>query len=246
MIRLGDSEISTLYVGAQEASKAYLGDTLVWEKSSDTLYDYECVYLRSDGNQYIVLPIYASEATDAIEIDFQLDEPNTNQRFCCPESGETVFHAYITGNTRLGFSLNGSWSGNNGNHGINTNRHKFKVDYYNGRVTFDNAYNINIGTSSRVAESYLVIFKSFVAWPKITGKLFGVKYWRSDVLTYDLVPVVKDGLGGMYDTLSRELFFNAGTGYFGHGGHTFDANGKLLIDADGKYLDVKLYNTINL
>lgn len=246
MISFGSDNISGLYIGSQEVTKAYLGDALVWEKSSGTVYDYLSPYLWSDGNPYIELPILASEVTDCIEIEFQLDEANPMQRFYAPAGGETVFQGFVSNNTRVGYTLNGAISGNNGAQPLDTERHTLKVDYPNRIVTLDGTKTVNIGTSTKVAETNLSLLKPFAAWPRFVGRLFAVRYWRSGVQLYDMAPAVLRRTGYLYDTISGSLFGNVGSGSFGYGGHTFDSVGKLLIDADGKYLDVKLYNTINL
>ena len=45
-------------------------------------------------------------------------------------------------------------------------------------------------------------------------RLFSWKHWRNGVLIRDLIPVSKDGIGYMYDEISKELFGNSGSGSF--------------------------------
>lgn len=45
-------------------------------------------------------------------------------------------------------------------------------------------------------------------------KCYGCKIWMSKQLVRDFIPVKKDGVGYMYDKVSKELFENAGTRSF--------------------------------
>ena len=205
-------------------------------------YDYESPYLLSRGNSYIELPIYASEVTDVIEITFQLDELNPQTRFFAPDGGETAFQGFVSNNDRVGFSVNGTFSGDNAAQPLTTGVHKIKIDYPGRRVTLDDTKSISIADSTAVATTYLEILKPFAKWPKFQGKLLSVRLWRNGTLKYAMVPAVLEREGYLFDKKSKKLFGNMGVSPFGFGGHTYDADGKLLLDADGKYLDVIINN----
>ena len=176
-------------------------------------YDNVVEWVFSDGFQWIELPIYGSEVTDAIEFDTKLEVYEKQQRFCSPSVGAAVFTIYVNGNNKLGVSRNGNWTGDVGT--LNTSRHKFKVDHKNGKITFDSTDYTLSGESSLVSETHVTLFKTVsTSNPPFKGRIYGVKFWRNDVLMYDLIPVVKDGIGYMYDTVGGEMFENKGSGNF--------------------------------
>lgn len=205
-------------------------------------YDYLSPYLQSRGNSYIELPIYASEDTDAIEITFQLDELNPQTRFFAPDGGETVFQAFVSANDRVGVAVNNTFAGDNAAQPLTTGVHKLLIDYPNRRVTLDDTKTITIANSTATASTYLEILKPFAKWPKFHGKLFSVKLWRNGTLKHDMVPAVLEREGYMFCNKTKRLYGNLGVSPFGFGGHTYDADGKLRLDADGKYLDVIINN----
>ena len=54
MINIGTLELADAYVGSTPIEKAYLGSTLVWEKSSPAPdYDAQVEWLATDGAAYI-------------------------------------------------------------------------------------------------------------------------------------------------------------------------------------------------
>lgn len=49
MLKLGNKSISGLFVGKKAATKAFLGQKLIWQKASGLPYDAEVEYLESTG-----------------------------------------------------------------------------------------------------------------------------------------------------------------------------------------------------
>jgi len=52
---------------------------------------------------------------------------------------------------------------------------------------------------------------SYTTW---VGRIYSVKITQGSEIIMDLIPVVKDNIGYMYDEISKSLFGNNGTGEF--------------------------------
>ena len=46
------------------------------------------------------------------------------------------------------------------------------------------------------------------------GLWYYTKIWKDNTLLYDLIPVVKDNVGCMYNKVDGTFFYNAGSGDF--------------------------------
>lgn len=212
-IAKGGSSASKFYLGSTEVTKIYKGDTLVYGGTSPVLpYDAEVEYLQSDGNQYFTLPVVPSEATDAFEIEFRRTASTNQQRFCHAGTGG-VFQVYVNGNGRVAYTRDTNWvaafSNNRGSLGVV--KHLLKVDYYNKTVTYD-CDTASIGSTTKVANDNLVVTGKSGTNATFQGIIYGVRFWRSGTLMYDLVPVRKDGVGYFFDKIHSQLYANEGTG----------------------------------
>lgn len=74
-------------------------------------------------------------------------------------------------------------------------RHKFKL---NGGLWIDNTKKLNITTTKSVAEGGSIWFGGY--------KVYGFKVWDSGTLIVNMIPALKDGQYGLWDTI-RERFF---------------------------------------
>ena len=80
MIKLGNTEISKVYLGGTEITKVYKGSDLVLDNSVAPLpYDAELQYLQSSGAQYIDLGKKATTSTK-IEVKFSLSNTHIWKR----------------------------------------------------------------------------------------------------------------------------------------------------------------------
>lgn len=219
MIAFGASDMTKAYVGSTEVSKAYLGDELVWGGSSPALpYDAEVEYLQSSGTQYINLPMSVAKSK-YFEVDMYFRPIYKNTQTIAVMSArpyaqfEATFYSYnsstgkITYASRIGnVTTSGAW---------------------NGIVGRENHFILSTEGKTNDKGTYTALSRPLTA--AITGfKLFGsyqnasrypiafhkVKITAGTTVLYDLVSVRKDGVGYMYDTISRELFGNGGTGSF--------------------------------
>ena len=73
---------------------------------------------------------------------------------------------------------------------------------------------------SRPLSAAMTAFRIFAGYRysnRYPCKIYNFKITVGDSLVYDLIPVRKDGVGYMYDKISKELYGNAGSGSFTYG-----------------------------
>ena len=187
------------------------------QKGMTSPYDAKISYISTDGNQWIRIPLKGSESTDAIEIDFERTDNTNQQRYVCCESTSSVFNIYVNGSGKLGYRNNNGWRNPN-SAVIGLTRHVIFVDYYNKVIKMDGTTLTWAGGNSTYTQNNnIAVLKLYSGNPAIVGKLYGLKFWRSGTLKYDMFPVRKNGVGYMYDSVSGTLFGNAGSGSFGLG-----------------------------
>lgn len=230
------STISGVYVGSTQYNKIYYGSTLIWQNIP---YDSEVEYLQSDGNQYIDTGVIPDGDTG---IYIKVDKSTTqNSRIvgCRNDSGDTRWVigrnsnwycgyganynnsytlAFSTNNTAelmLNFLNNGYWRG----YGDSGNGREYLLP----TLSFTPTYNIRLFGSIEPTNS------------KFSGKLYAVKISQGSNIIMDLIPVRKDGIGYMYDKISKQLFGNDGTGNFTYGSDITST--PALYDAKIEYLE---------
>ena len=72
----------------------------------------------------------------------------------------------------------------------------------------------------------------------VNGKIYYFKVYDDGTLILDLIPVIKNGVGYMYDKVSGQLFANQGTGNFGIGNSTkYDYEVSYLQSDGNQYID---------
>lgn len=232
------STISGVYVGSTQYNKIYYGSTLIWQNKP---YDSEVEYLQSDGNQYIdtgITPnantgIYVKAGNAYVSQAFIVGcrNDNNNTRWCIGRKdigwyygyGASVTNKNLTSSTNnivelmLNYLNDKYWlaygdSGNGAEIELST-------------LQFTPLYNIRLFGSSGISDSY----------SRYSGKIYSVKISQDSSIIMDLIPVRKDGVGYMYDKISKQLFGNSGTGSFTYG--TDVLNTPPLYDAEIEYLE---------
>ena len=186
-------------------------------------YDAEVEYITFSGTQYITIPVYPHDGTDAIEFEFRRTS-STNQVRLCKASGSR-FHLYINSSGGAAYSTlktdlsSTNWTAmNNTYNKPGTVKHIWKVDYKNNKTWLDfDQYTITNTRNKGVSSEYLQICQLYSSYTRFVGQIYHVKYWRDDILIYDLIPVRHDGVGYLYDKLSGKMYGNSGTGNIGIG-----------------------------
>ena len=205
------SNVKDLTIGGKSVKKLELDGQVVWEKGLP--YDSEVEYLECTRQQWIDTGISLYNVPSfSFEIDF---EPTANYDFnaifCINSStvnegwmystGSSVFRLCSKGTQTIYASLN--------------NKHIWKLDWtVNGfTYTLDNTtQSVNYTTTEKINTLSPLWLLHRVDYA--TGKLYGFKLWKENVLVMDLIPVRVGTKGYMYDKISRQLLGNAGTGDF--------------------------------
>ena len=186
-------------------------------------YDEEAVCIIADGDQYFDTGICGNETTE-IEIDIAIlfcagsssiisarKEGTDNQRYSL---------AIWTNGTKIALNDNGYDSGWIGN--VTYGRHTIKID---GRKLYLDGNLLASSTSTSVFTmdtTYgLLRGREQNTWDTGTNrplfaKLYGAKIKNNGVIVRNYKPVVKNGDGCLYDTVSGTLFYNNGSGRTGY------------------------------
>ena len=186
-------------------------------------YDAELLYLESSGTQYINTNIVPNENTglliqaihneeiynDSYAIGLRNDTNNT--RWCIGHMNKEWYGGY--GNSYR-ISLNQDILLNLAEAKLNyLNYNKFEVTnlvtneyfYMNlEELSFTPLYSIRIFGTSGVVTNYTQFY----------GQIYKVQITQGNEIILDLIPVRKNGVGYMFDTISKQLYGNDGTGDF--------------------------------
>lgn len=221
MITLSSTEITKAYLGSTEISKMYLGEDLVFGGTEPSVlpYDAEVEYIASSGTQYINLN-FGFDNTDEIYTTFSIDlGQNSDKYINSPIRWNTSnnrfgmgiytyycagYGASSTGGTRL--------TPNTSNDG---NLHNWQ---YKNKVYSITDLNLSKDCSAISWGSTTANLRLFYGYNSNTkGKIQSYKHIKNGVVVCDLIAVRKNGVGYLYDKVSRTLFGNDGTGDFTYG-----------------------------
>lgn len=212
MIAFGASDMTKAYVGSTEASKAYLGDELVWGGESPALpYDAEIEYLQSSGTQYINTGIKITKG-DVITLTFQTVGTQSTAFMGCRTSGtsgkcvigsgssSTIIYASLgsTTNTKL---IN-----------FNQSKHTIVLNTSSGKASIDGGTEKSVGTYTANNLNVLLFACNQGGTPSLHSSINIFSVNISGKASF--IPVRVGTTGYMYDTVSGELFGNNGTGSF--------------------------------
>ena len=225
MLKFGDKAISKLYLGDKAISKAYLGDKLVFQSSKPVFLD----YIESDGEQYLIVPYRVNNKTQAyIRYNQTAGGSQVASAIIGVTSGPSVNQANY-GLLRL---LNGTGRYNRAGWGDSTTGSVKDIrDYNNFNTWYEVFYDLNkiyidgnlVATSETSttkvwsAQYDLGIFArngSFVTMPT-PAKVSRVYAKEDGKYVLDLYPCLDpNGVACMYDMVSRQYYYNKGTGEF--------------------------------
>ena len=168
-----------------------------------TSYDYEVDYLESTGTQYIDLglQLFTKSSGDL------LFEVNVN----VPGSGQTEYACILNAMYEVspypGIVIRYEGSDN-------------LTDGYKTDMVQYISKSVNRSSSS-VHSVSTTLFAGYDGsgnpWRYIKMKLYSCKIYDDGVLVCDLIPVVKNNVGYLYDSVTNRLFGNLGTGNFLYG-----------------------------
>lgn len=143
-------------------------------------------YLNLPAAAWIAFGDIGYEATDAFEVDLQINTVVAQARITCYNRQNSGCQIYVNGNLHLGYIYNGSWQGLN-SVTFDTNRHTVGVDYLNKKVWFDNVKESFTGNSTQNSYNELGIAVKYRTNPQLNAKIYRAKFWRNDVLIHEIV-----------------------------------------------------------
>jgi hypothetical protein len=212
MFKLGEKSISKLYLGEKPINKAYLGDKLVFQDKNYT----ELEYLESTGTQWVDTETTINTATDTVELVF--------------ETVGTTIYKWLYGehdnNARFGLGTGDGVNKRNVAYGkttykvtdnqIYSSQHTF-ISNENG-VFLDDVKIANFSSFSSTSTLYLFNLNLNNVNYCGNAKVWKYKHSRNGVLICDFIPVLdKNGVACMYDKVTKQFFYNKGTGKFLYG-----------------------------
>ena len=189
-------------------------------------YDAEVEYIIFTGTQFITLPIYPNDGTDAIVIEFRRTYNTTQQRLC-KIADSSRFSLYINSSNAAAYSYityDGStystqWNNiNNTYNKVGTVKHVWKIDYLNNNGTFDNGtYSFTNNRNKIESANQLQIAQLQSSYSRFRGHIYRIEYYRNGNLIHNFVAVRKDEEGYLYDKIGGGMYGNDGTGTIGYG-----------------------------
>lgn len=228
MIRIGGTEITDIALGSTPIEKAYIGSTLVLEKSSpSTNYDAQVEWIATDGVAYIDTG-FKPKNTTRFEIVMDVPTLEQNTWFFGARNSSSA------GQMAIFYDTEWNWRfGKNKAFNATTT-------IYTGQYTFDNHTSsaprqlyIKHGdktlTFTAAANTFTCDYNFFLFALNVSGgpstatmqnglKCISAKIWDNTTLVRDYIPVRKNGVGYLWDNVTEELYGNANsTGAFTYG-----------------------------
>ena len=217
---IGEMSVENISIGS-----AYVGNQLVWEKTPAVLpYDAQVEWLGSSGTQYIQLPLSAPARTFfGVEFDVLIETLYTNTNnllFGGNPYRQCNVQYYSNANNIATFASYLGNSSTSGAVGIAIGD-KTHVIFTTTQVhTYTEDGDITNKSLSRPLSAAITAFRVFGGYRnsnRYPCKIYNFKITVGDSLVYNLIPVRKDGVGYMYDKISKELYGNSGSGSFTYG-----------------------------
>ena len=217
MIKIGGTEITDIAVGSTPIKKAYLGGDLLWEKSSPVLpYDAEVEYLRNTGlTQYINTGVLGGEglrivttftSRQSVRDKWAIASIDTNARIY-------VIYQYPAGKYGGGY---GNYFSGSASMAVGQ-KVNLDIEYTSSQqiIKIDGtSYSFNKNSFTGTVTKPLYLFGRSGGLSSFLCDIGRTQIYMNGVLVRDYIPVRKNGVGYMYDTLDGELHGNDGTGSF--------------------------------
>ena len=251
MIKLGNNNVSKIYLGAHPISMAYLGNNPVFQQGSQpqpTMIPY--IRGGADGS-YIDTGITADSTTRVI-----VWARNWNPVAAClfgsrvsSASSQYMLNA-AGGNVATSFNVH--FGGNTTRLGSLENLcHYHKYDLNRNSVYIDDVLVGSASASTFSSNTTIHLFgfnnNGTHVNMSLPADISAVKIYKNDALVRDFVAVNSPSVG-LYDSVSDSLFTNDGTGSFIYG--TFSSNAYTPLEyiecTNQQYFDTGIYGTGSL
>lgn len=182
-------------------------------------------YLQSSGTQWIEMGIAPNQNTKAV-LKIKINNFNGINGFSLIGSRTDVnpnnqFTTYLDdyGGTRFLFRMDGqtkaiSWTGLTTNkiYIVTLSGTEMKAELEDGTTVFSKTFSVNDFTSTVTMALFRAKGVSGTYFP---GRIYSCKHYSGDELIQDFQPCLDaNGVPCMFDFVSRNSFYNAGTGSF--------------------------------
>lgn len=218
--------VKNIVIPEGEVSIIARGEEILWQKQTQK-YKAELAYLESTGKQYIDTGKFAPLNTD-IEVRFQLNSVeqsgSNNGAIFGGRTGQTsntctLFYLASTKPQYFRFDRSGQKTVGTANQFTISTDSVYEFVYRNDVATIRNLntaedVTVTIGTPSSFTKNTLHLF-AVSGGTFFKGKIYEWKYWEDGNLVQHFIPVLDwNDVPCMYDKVSEEFFYNAGTGEF--------------------------------
>ena len=217
-------------VDGVEALKMMVDGVVAWERSGLPAGYKLCKYLENTGKQYINTGIIVNPSTDESRLDY-MNLKKLGESFQVPLGNATLD---VKGNLTLGWYFYIGQKSNfaflNGKMATNVTVTDYTIDYgRRAKIVLSSQFGsvdseiFNAPTDNKTSDNPLTIFKRNVGKEGASteayahGRVFSFSHTRSGKVMINLVPCLDNtGIPCMYDTVSKQPFYNQGTGTFGY------------------------------
>lgn len=173
-------------------------------------------YIESNGNQYIntIGGRTFNLNVTKYEVDFKYNVFSTGSDatwlFSCQDAGGSHLCDLYSQDSGITSRNNGPLVRKN----ADTNRHKISVDLVSKKFSYDGVVEDIYPTYN--LSGNLTFFIRSTGIGKASARLYSFKKIDNDAVTLNLIPAKEVATGniGMYDTVAKRFYGNAGTGNF--------------------------------
>ena len=185
-----------------------------WKVMPDTAIE----YIESTGTQWIDTGIKFTSENVKAEITASYNSTCASRGMFGAQNAQYTNSAIVFYNNNLyiGNSYNPGvqvFSSNKATITVTASNGVYSLKIYNGNTITENFSGSVISNSSWLIGN--MHLGSNVPYVGCSGKFYSVKLWNNGTLVRDMVPIKdEDGVPCMYDFVTKQKFYNAGTGNF--------------------------------
>ena len=219
----GNNTISSIIKGSSNIAKILFNNNVVWKKITRELPEgyVLCNYLESTGTQYIDTGMNPDQNTKVeclANWDFSVTSSNQNPTLYGARSNTSSFYEVLQGVGNTIYYQYGSTSPSTTGTTIFGNKVKYLTD--GNKFYINDALKITAKDSTFTNNQSMYIFglnnKGTIERFSL-AKMYYFKVYDNGVLVQYLVPCLdNNGTPCMYDTVSKQPFYNKGSGKFGY------------------------------
>lgn len=217
-IKFGTTSISSIYKGDTKIDKIYKGLNLVYQSSLLPSGYIECEYLESTGTQYLNLGYYPNNNTK-VETTVNILSHNgnvLNYLFGAYDSARS-FAIYYSYNLRDWGVMCGSVDRNTSvAYQLNT-KQKLEFDKNNLSINGTSVYAVGSTTTFTSTKTMYLFWGNGTSRLNSISRIYDFKIYENGNIVMNLIPALdSNGVPCMYDTVSKQTFYNRGTGEFSY------------------------------